>query len=276
MPLVSVSGHSLYYELHAARDPDPSLPPLVLVTGIGGRCAGWLLYQVPAFCERRPVLIYDHRGVGGSENFGGSYTTRDLADDLLALLDALDLGTVDAAGYFIGAMVLQEAALAAPGRFRRLAMIGSWARVDARRSMLLREWSSLARRDIPAASMVRQRLVWTFSGRALEETALIESAIDRLDDGQTPLTGEAFARQVDACLEHDTLDRLSALEHPSLVLCGRQDLLTPPKFGREIAQKMPNARDIALAYGGHAIMLERPERFNQVVGHFFEEPDAET
>ena len=40
---------------------------------------------------------------------------------------------VDAAGYFMGAMAIQEAALAAPDRFRRLVMVGAWARPDARR-----------------------------------------------------------------------------------------------------------------------------------------------
>ena len=267
---ISANGIQLNFEASGPTDA----PTVVMSHSLAATNAMWDP-QMDVLKDYR-VVRYDMRGHGLSDAPDIDYSLEMLADDLLALLDALDLGTVDAAGYFIGAMVLQEAALAAPGRFRRLAMIGSWARVDARRSMLLREWSSLARRDIPAASMVRQRLIWTFSGRALEETALIESAIERIDDGQTPLTGEAFARQVDACLEHDALDRISALEHPSLVLCGRQDLLTPPKFSREIAQKMPKARDIALAYGGHAIMLERPERFNEVVGHFFEEPDDET
>jgi len=35
------------------------------------------------------------------------------------------------------------------------------------------------------------------------------------------------------------------------------------------------ARDVALAYGAHAVMLERPERFNEVVTHFLDERDDE-
>lgn len=271
MPLATVSDHKLYYEIHEAEEPDPDLPPLVLVTGMGGRCAGWLLYQVPALRKRRRVLIYDHRGVGDSDDLVAPFGIRDLATDLLGLCDALDLERVDTAGYFMGAMAIQEAALAAPDRFHRLVMVGAWARPDARRRMLLREWADLARREIPAASMVRQRLVWTFSDETLQETELIEAAIDGLDDASTPLTGEGFARQVDACLAHDTLDRLGALMHPTLVLCGRRDLLTPPKFSRQIAEAMPNARDVALSYGGHAVMLERANRFNEVVLHFLDE-----
>jgi pimeloyl-ACP methyl ester carboxylesterase len=242
---------------------------------MGGRCAGWLPFQVPRFSERRAVLIYDHRGVGRSEDPGIPFTTADLARDLIGLLDALELERVDAAGYFLGGMAIQEAALLAPARFRHLVLIGTWARPDAKRRMLLGEWAALARAQTPAASMIRHRLIWTLSDESLDGGDLVATAIAHLDDGQTPLTGEAFARQCDACLGHDALDRLPRIHHPTLALCGRRDLLAPSKFSREIAEAIPNARDLALAYSGHAVMAEQPERFNQVVLHFLDETRGE-
>ena len=170
-------------------------------------------------------------------------------------------------------MTIQEAALAAPDRFRRLVLIGSWARPDAKRRMLIEQWAALARHDVPSSFMIRQRLLWTMTDETLEQRDLIEPVVDFLDDGRAPLTGEHFARQCDACIGHDTLDRLAGLTHPTLALCGRRDLLTPTKFSREIAEAMPNARDVALAYGAHAIMLERAHRFNEVVLHFLDEED---
>jgi pimeloyl-ACP methyl ester carboxylesterase len=271
MPLAKLSRHALYYELHPARDPRPDLPPLLLVMGMGGRCAGWLPFQVPPFSEHRAVLIYDHRGVGQSEDPGEPFTTADLGRDLIELLDALDLERVDAAGYFMGGMTIQEAALAAPDRFRSLVLVGTWARPDAKRRMLLGEWAALARAGTPASAMIRHRLIWTLSDDSLDETELLSTAIAHLDDGHTPLTGEPFARQCDACIGHDALARLPQLTHPTLAVCGRKDMLTPTKFSRELALAMPNARDVALAYSGHAVMAERPDRFNQVVLHFLDE-----
>jgi len=271
MPLAKVARHALYYELHPARNPQPSLPPILLVMGIGGRCAGWLPFQVPRFSENRDVLIYDHRGVGQSEDPGPPFTTGDLGRDLVELLDVLGLEQVDAAGYFLGGMAIQEAALAAPTRFRKLVLVGTWARPDVKRRMLLSEWAELARAKAPAATMIRHRLIWTLSDESLDESELLATAIAHLDDGQTPVTGEIFARQCDACIGHDALDRLRQLTHPTLALCGRRDLLTPSKFSRQIAEAMPNARDLSLAYSGHAVMAERPERFNQVVLNFLDE-----
>ncbi len=274
MPFAEVSDRKLYYELHEAETPDPEQPPLLLVTGIGGRCTGWQAFQVPSLRARRPVLIYDHRGVGDSDPVDGPYSTAELGRDLIGLLDVLGLEQVDAAGYFLGGMAIQEAAIASPERFRRLVMIGSWARADARRELLLTEWAALARSGLSATSMTRQRLIWTFSDEALDQRDWIEPAIARLDDGKTPLTGEGFARQCEACARHDALDRLRALDHPTLVISGRRDLLTPPKFSRALAEAMPNARDIALSYAGHACMIERADRFNEIVGHFLLEPET--
>ncbi len=271
MPLVKLSRHALYYELHPARTPDPARPPIVLVMGMGGRCAGWLPFQVPRFSEDRAVLIYDHRGVGQSGDPGEPFSTADLGRDLVQVLDALQLERVDAAGYFLGGMAIQEAALLAPDRFRKLVLIGTWARPDAKRRMLLREWAALARANTPAAAMIRHRLIWTLSDESLDASDLLEPAIAHLDDGQTPLTGEAFARQCDACASHDALARLPHLAHPTLAVCGRRDLLTPAKFSRQIAESMPNARDLSLAYSGHAVMAERPERLNQVVLNFLDD-----
>jgi 3-oxoadipate enol-lactonase len=273
MPLADISGRPIYYELHDPVDPDPTLPPLVLVMSMGGRCAGWIPLQVPAFRAKRQVLIYDHQGVGQSQEREQPYSTDDLGHDLLGLLDVLEIQQVDALGFFLGGMAVQKAALASPDRFRKLALVGSWARPDARRRLLLTEWAALARANTPAASMTRQRLIWTFSEEALEQADVIEPAMAHLDDGQTPLTGERFARQCDACLSHDTLAQLPVLEHSTLVLCGRRDLLTPPKFSREISEAMPNARDVALSYSGHAVMAERPRRFNEIVEHFLDETE---
>jgi pimeloyl-ACP methyl ester carboxylesterase len=270
MPLAKLSRHALYYELHPARDRSSPRPPVVLVMGMGGRCAGWLPFQVPTFSENRSVLIYDHRGVGESEDPGQPFTTADLGRDLVELLDVLGLERVDAAGYSLGGMAIQEAALASPAHFGNLVLIGTWARPDAKRRMLLAEWARLARANTPAASMIRHRLIWTLSDESLEESGLVETAVAHLDDGKTPVTGEAFARQCDACASHDALDRLARLDHPTLAICGRRDLLSPTRFSREIAEAMPNARDLALAYSGHAVMAERPERFNQVVLHFLD------
>jgi pimeloyl-ACP methyl ester carboxylesterase len=90
----------------------------------------------------------------------------------------------------------------------------------------------------------------------------------RDEPGFTP---DVFARQCEACLGHDTADRLRGIRQPALVVCGRHDALTPPKFSRELADEIPDARLVTLHHGGHVVMVEAVERFNHVVLQFLDE-----
>ena len=95
--------------------------------------------------------------------------------------------------------------------------------------MLLQQWRELSLGGASIEVMVRERMLWTLQDETLEQTDLIEQMIAFFVRDGLPLTEEVFARQCDACLAHDTADRLRDIPHPTLVLCGRRDRLTPPR-----------------------------------------------
>jgi pimeloyl-ACP methyl ester carboxylesterase len=264
VPFASVAGRKVYYELFG----EPHGVPLALVMGMGGSCRGWLPLQVPDFSERHRTLIFDHRGVGGSDDPGGALTTAGMADDTLGLFDALGIERADVLGVFMGGMVAQELALRHPQRVERLVLVGTWARPDAKRRLLLTQWRELARAGASIETLVRERLLWTLQDETLEQQDLIDAMVQFFTRDGSPLTPDLFARQCDACLDHDTADRLRQIRQRTLVVCGRHDALTPPKFHRELADEIPDAHLVTLAYGAHLVMAESAERFNQVVLQF--------
>jgi len=270
MPLAAVAGRKVYYETHGDVPGDP----LVLVMGMGGSCRGWLPLQVPEFSAQRRTLIYDHRGVGESEDPGGAFTTADLADDLAGLLDALQIARADVLGIFMGGMVCQELAIGHPERVRRMVLAGTYARPDSKRRLLMELWRSLATCNAPADVMIRERLLWTLQDETLEQHDLIQSMIEFFERDGAPLTQEVFARQCDACTGHDTADRLRQIRARTLVLCGRQDVLTPPSFHRELADEIPDGHLVTFHYGGHLVMAEAAQPFNRAVLDFLGEPPA--
>ena len=268
MPLVSVAGRKVYCEVHGKDHPGT---PLILVMGLGGSCNGWLPLQVPELCEARRVVIYDHRGVRESEDPGGAFSTADLADDLAELLDALEIERADVLGAFMGGMVAQELALRHPQRLERLVLVGTWARPDAKRKMLLEQWRALALADCSIQVLVRERLLWTLQDETLEQHDLIDSMVEFFERDGAPVTNDLFARQCDACLGHDSADRLREIPHPTLVVCGRRDALTPPHFHRELADEIPGAHLVTMSYGGHIVMVESAPHFNRAVLQFLTE-----
>ncbi len=268
MPHTAVGSRKFYYELHGNHPGTP----LILVMGTGGSCRGWLPLQVPDFSEQHPTLIYDHPGVGGSEDPGGPFSIAGFADDTVGLMDALEIERAHILGVFMGGMVAQEVALRHPDRVSRLILAGTYARPDAKRRMLLEQWRELSLSGAAIEVMVRERLLWTLQDETLEQTDLIDQMIAFFVRDGSPLSEEVFARQCDACLNHDTTNRLREIGHPTLVICGRRDQLTPPQMHRELADEIPNAHLVTINYGGHLVMAESAEQFNHVVLQFLTEP----
>lgn len=269
MALAEVFGRKLYYELHEAQT-ETGAPPLLLVMGMAGACTGWLALQVPEFVKTRSVLIFDHRGIGESEDTLAPFTTKDLAADAAALVREIGLGPVDVLGVFMGGMVSQEFALADPELIRKLVLVGTYARPDAKRRLLLEHWSDMVQQGTPLASMIYDRLLWTLQDETLEQEDLIKAMTAFYNEGGAPFTDELLVRQCQACIEHDAADRLAALQHETMIICGRHDQLTPPKFHRELADLLPHAQLVTLSYGAHLVMAESAERFNHVVLQFLD------
>ena len=267
MPHARLATHPVYYEVHG----EASGSPLLLIMGMGGSCRGWLALQVPDFAPRHRTVIYDHRGVGESGDPGGPFSSADLADDAAALLDALAIERAHALGVFMGGMVAQELALRHPSRVDRLVLVGCWARADAKRRMLLEKWQGMVAHGNPLEIVAKERMLWTLSDETLEQTDLVHPMLQGYLRERFPLTDDTFVRQCDACLGHDTSDRLGQIRAPALVICGQQDQLAPPKFSRELADGIPGAHLVTIPGAAHLVMAEAAKRFDQVVLQFLED-----
>jgi len=66
-------------------------------------------------------------------------------------------------------------------------------------------------------------------------------------------------------MEHDTRDRLALIKAPTLILVGGEDNLLPVKTSEELTEGIPEAKLEVLKGGGHAFVVEIPDRFNQSV-----------
>ena len=66
-------------------------------------------------------------------------------------------------------------------------------------------------------------------------------------------------------------DDLGEIDFPTLLIWGKQDVVTPPSAGQGFCELMPNARLSWLDNCGHAPMIEAPVPFANAMHEFFDE-----
>ena len=266
---VHANGQQLYFEVHGQG------PPLVLIMGIGYDATLWTLAQVPSLSRTFQVVIFDNRDVGRSSIATSPYTIADMADDVAALMDALDIGQADLLGLSMGGMIAQEFALRHAGRLRRLVLSGCGAAPARSVFDPIRTWNWVKATDTTGEVFAAQQFTWLFSNAFLRNKEAVQQTLDLLMSNPHPIAPAAYSRQAEAYLRYDALDRLADLESPTLVIVGEQDLLTPPWICREVADRIPGSRlEIIKGDGSsHVVPIERPDDFNHLVTTFLLAPE---
>ena len=76
---------------------------------------------------------------------------------------------------------------------------------------------------------------------------------------------EIVASRIDAIVDFDRTADLPSIRTPTLVICAKDDILTPPYFARELARLIPDAELVLLERGGHCASETSTGEFNDVV-----------
>lgn len=254
MPNAQVNGIDLYYEVHGQGDP------VLLVTGFTADHNSWLL-QVPALAPHYQVIIFDNRGSGQSSQPEGPYTIKQMAGDCVALLDHLGIEKAHVVGASMGGAIVQEMALNWPDRVASLAILCSWARGDAMQAKLLPLWRHAFQKFAPE-EYIEFLFRLCFTHRIYAVPGALDMLKMHLLANPFPQTPAGFLGQAAACEAHDTLDRLSAIQAPTLVWAGAEDALLAPRFSQAIAERIPGAEYFEMPAVGHLFMTEQSEASN--------------
>ncbi len=263
MPKIETAGTEIYYEAHGEG------PPVMLVTGLGGLAAYWRP-QIASFSRRYGLIVHDHRGVGQSERSKIDYSVEQMAGDTLGLMDALGIESAHFVGHSTGGAIGQILALEHPRRLRSLVLSSTWTRADA-----FFRWSFDVRKEVLLArgleAYQRSAAVFIYPPQYMHEHAARLQA-DLAAAATAPVTTvEIAASRIDAILAFDRARRLGEIRVPTLVICAKDDRLTPAYFSQELARAIPGARLALLETGGHACTLTNPEEYDRHVLGFLDD-----
>lgn len=136
-------------------------------------------------------------------------------------------------------------------------------RPDLVSGLVLAGSSGLAEKPIVSETTKRDSFEWMqtkiaelFHDPESMDTSDVERAFRELTDRKK---ARAMIKLSRSCRENHLGSELHRIQAPTLVLWGRQDIVTPPEAAKEFAEKIPGARLRWIERCGHAPMIERPE-----------------
>ncbi len=259
MPTVRVDGLEIFYEEHGAGDP------VVLIPGLSGVGAGWGP-QIPRFAQEFRTIVPDHRGAGKSGAPEGGYTIRQHARDMAGLLRALHAVPAHIVGSSTGGAIGQVMALEQPDTVRSLTLASTWGRTDPyfRRLFEVRK-RVLQELGHEAAAGLSLLLLYSPAYQRAHWDEVMGVGSQRVAARPDPAIA---AKRIDMILAHDALDRLKDIRHPTAIVVGAQDVVTPPYFSLELQRHLPGAELHVIPEAGHFVYLEQEETFFRTVRAF--------
>jgi 3-oxoadipate enol-lactonase len=264
MPYATAAdGTRLHYHVTGR----PGTPPALFIQGLGADKHLWDLQRFGLAWSYRMVAL-DNRGAGRSDKPHGPYSLAQMADDAVTVLDHAGVDTAHVVGASMGGAIAQILALTHPSRVRSLTLACTACRNHPWRRELLASWVTTAA-EHGMGTMTRDAARWVIGPRSFRR---LMPAIGWL--GPLALGGPAhgFAAQVEAILSADDAlaTDLAAIEVPTLVVVGNQDILTPRGDSEDLAALIPTAELVVISGAAHGLMVEHASTFNRVLKDFLD------
>jgi pimeloyl-ACP methyl ester carboxylesterase len=243
-------------ELHYETIGDSGNPALVLVNGLGSQCINYDLEWCHLFAaEGFRVIRFDNRDVGLSSKLEGvDYSLADMAEDVVAILDAEGIARAHIMGLSMGGMIVQRLAIDHSERLLTMTSVMSRTGEPGFGDSTA---EALAVLMAPPASSREE-----YIDNHVAAIAVYGSAPDWIDDDETRARAAAafdrcyypagIGRQMVAVGRDGSRDdALRSVAVPTLVMHGARDTLIQPSGGRHTAEVIPGATYVEIESMGH-------------------------
>jgi 3-oxoadipate enol-lactonase len=249
---------------HYVVEGDRKKPALVFSNSLGTDLCIWDA-MVSRLASNFYVIRYDKRGHGLSDVTESPYSIDGLARDLDGLLDALSINSAVVCGISVGGLIAQGLALNHSERVRALILCDTGARIGSTESWDQRIATVQAGglQALEAVSMERW-FTQTFRERFPVDVRGYSNMLLRT-------TTAGYLGTCYALRDADFRQDATRIDRPTLVLCGHQDIATPPELGQELARLVPRAQFAQIQEAAHLICIEQPDAVVERMMQFFRE-----
>jgi len=240
--------------------------PLIMIMGFGGTMDLWDPNLIKILSNRYKVIVFDNRGMGGTTAGDRKFTIEQFADDTAGLMKALHIDRAHVLGWSMGAEIAMEFILRHPQKVKKLILYAA--------DCSLREYPPApdvtAKLSDPSGTPEERgkRLISLLFPPAWlsQHGDYLKKIFSRPMEDSSP---ENIQRQASAMGEWGgCCERLYQIQSETLIITGKDDIITPPQNSYTLVKKIPGARLAAFEDGGHGLMYQFPERIAETVTDF--------
>ncbi|MBK6990197.1 MAG: alpha/beta fold hydrolase [Bacteroidetes bacterium] len=239
--------------------------PIIFIHGFPFNKETWQP-QVEFLRARHRVIAYDIRGFGKSTSGKEESSIGLFADDLIDFMDALQIKKAIVCGLSMGGYILLNAAHRYPERFEVLVLCDTQCNPDTaegreKRFDSIKKIEAEGLGDYADASVKNLFCKNTFDTNK-KLVSDIHETILTTSPSAISATLSALANRSDTC------PILSEISLMTLIICGKEDVITPPAKAEILNTGIKNSSLVIIEEAGHLSNLEQVDEFNHALGKF--------
>jgi pimeloyl-ACP methyl ester carboxylesterase len=214
------------------------------------------------------LVLVDNRGFGSSSRPAGSFSVGDMADDVVAVLDAAGIRRAHIMGASLGGMVAQELAIAHPERVDGLILACTAPGWPFAYPMPVASVRMLAATTgLTAEAALRRHTENALSARTVRDHPELVSRLVEIQRSR-PADTAALSAQAAAGARYVGCLRQRRIRARTLILQGGTDTVVDPRNARLLAGRIPGAELVTFPELGHLLFWEDPGGFADAAASF--------
>jgi pimeloyl-ACP methyl ester carboxylesterase len=245
-------------------------PPLLFLQYFNANLDDWDPLVTNGLALDHDVILFDNAGVGSS---GGDTpnTVLEMARQVVAFCRALGLKEIDAVGFSLGGMIVQQLAHDHPEMLRRIILLGTGPRGGE--GMTFTELSAEEKAD-PVGFLLAAFFAPTKASQAAGK-AFLERLQWRRDDRDLPVSRKSAEGQLNAIREWGTIPSsnryamLEKIKQQTLIIHGNKDIVVQPVNALILAERLPDAQLVVYPDTSHGAQYQHASLFLKQANLFF-------
>lgn len=252
----NANGVNLYYELKGNLE---SKETIVFFNGIMSGIGTWTAIIPELEKLNYKILLHDFKGQLLSDKPPGPYSLVEHAQEAKLLMDHLGIKNAHVICTSYGGAVAMEFATLFPEYLKTISIINSISETDEILKLLINSWKTLASmKDISKFFWSVVPTIYDISFLKKNMEALNSKVLEMKKLPEDFLLGQLQLYDT-FDLGVGLTDQLYKIKCPALVICGENDVLTPVKFSKIIAEGIPHSEFAIIPDCAHVTVFEKPD-----------------